>query len=60
MDQCIWPVLAGPYQRALNELLLAFHHSSDLEYRIEKAQQVLQHSVGEMGFFEWESEVEPV
>ncbi|CAN5760248.1 hypothetical protein BH20CHL1_BH20CHL1_05960 [soil metagenome] len=44
----------------LNELVLAFLNSGVLADCIECARQVLEHSVGETGFFEWESEIEPV
>jgi len=44
----------------LHALILSFYQAGELAQRIQVARRVLQHSVGETGFFEWESEREPV
>jgi hypothetical protein len=44
----------------LHALLLCFYRARELTQRVQTARRVLQHSVGETGFFEWESDPEPV
>lgn len=44
----------------LADLTLAFHRAGNLTDRTKSARRVLAQSVGETGFFEWESETEPV
>lgn len=50
----------GDLDPELADLVLAFYRAGDLTDRFELARQVLLRSVGETGFFEWESEVESV